>query len=99
MNRLHCLIKREPPGYCAAFCLDFTLYAVGDTDDEAKSKLMDRIAEYVRDAEAEPAYARHLLERKAPLRDWLMFYLVWSLQFLRGLDLSEAAFTPPYRRA
>ena len=88
MNRLHCLIN-----------LDFTLYAAGDTADEAKSKLMDNIAEYVHDAKAESAYGRHLLKRKAPLRDWLMFYLLWSLQFLRGLDLSEDAFTPPYRRA
>jgi predicted RNase H-like HicB family nuclease len=98
MRRLHCLIKREQAGYWAAFCLDFTLYAVGDTADEAKAKLLEHIAEFVRDAEAEPAYGRHLLNRKAPFWDWVMFYLLSGLRSLR-LDFSEATFTPPYRRA
>ena len=41
---LHCIAKNEGD-YWSARCLDFTLYAVGDTHEEAKSKLAEQINE------------------------------------------------------
>jgi len=63
-------------GYWAAYCLDLTLYAVGDTFEEAREKLDQAIVEYVQEAieGADRAYAEQLLYRRAPLWSWLKYY-------------------------
>jgi hypothetical protein len=78
---LHCIAKNEGD-YWSARCLDFTLYAVGDTHEEAKSKLAEQINEYIYDAlEGEDKdFAAQLLLRKAPLQDWLQYYVIYFLQ-------------------
>lgn len=96
--KLHYLVKREPQGYWAAYCLDFTLYAVGDTADEAKTKLDDQVKEYIRDAVIGPdaPYGNQLLSRSAPIRDWIAFYALFALQSVMrwGDHLHRTASTP-----
>ncbi|MDT4330849.1 type II toxin-antitoxin system HicB family antitoxin [Methylomonas sp. MS20] len=103
---LHCLAKKHD-GYWSARCLDFTLYAVGDSLEEAKAKLIDQIDEYLYDAIEgdDKDYAPALLLRKAPWQDWAVFYIIDFLQRCRSLSewLGEA-FSPniphgPYRHA
>ena len=76
-SKLHCIIKKHD-GYWSARCLDFSLYSVGDTADEAKTKLECAIDEYLFDAIEgdEKDNAAHLLLRKADLNEWLWFYLL-----------------------
>ncbi|QSA97737.1 type II toxin-antitoxin system HicB family antitoxin [Methylococcus sp. EFPC2] len=81
---LHCYAKREAGGYWAAYCLDFTLYATGETLDEARSKLDAVIREYLYDALVgeDKAHAPQLLKRSAPLKDWAVYY---GLAFLHNV--------------
>lgn len=81
INTLHCIAKKEG-NYWSARCLDFTLYAVGDTLDEAKSKLYAQIEEYIYDATEgdDKDFAVELLLRKAPLRDWVIYHSVDFLE-------------------
>lgn len=74
-KNLHCIAKKHD-SYWSARCLDFSLYAVGDTLDEAKQKLNAEIDEYLYDAlEGESKnYAPYLLLRKADLSEWVLFY-------------------------
>ena len=86
---LHCIVKKEN-GYWSARCLDFTLYAVGDSLEDVKTKLCVQINEYLYDAlEGEDKrFAAELLLRKAPLRDWVTYYIVGALErvvVLRGV--------------
>ena len=77
INTLHCLAKKEGD-YWSARCLDFTLYAVGDTLDEAKSKLFAQIEEYIYEATEgeDKEFAVELLLRRAPLSDWIIYHTV-----------------------
>ena len=103
---LRCIaIKHD--GYWSARCLDFTLYAVGDTSEEAKAKLVEQIDEYIYDAlEGEDKdFAAALLLRKAPMHDWLQYYAITLLQHCLAIHsrLGETFKTSiphgPYRHA
>ncbi|WP_084480175.1 type II toxin-antitoxin system HicB family antitoxin [Methylomicrobium lacus] len=74
-KNLHCIAKKHD-SYWSARCLDFSLYAVGDTLEEAKQKLEEEIDEYLYDAlEGESKnYAPYLLLRKADFSEWALFY-------------------------
>ncbi|MGQ0595444.1 MAG: DUF1902 domain-containing protein [Gammaproteobacteria bacterium] len=74
-----------------AFCLDLSLAAQGDTFAEVEHKLDAMIAEYVYDALAgeDRAYAKQLLARRAPPRDWLKYY--WCSALSRVGALHEEA--------
>jgi len=79
-RRLHCIAKKHD-GYWSARCLDFTLYAVGESLEEAKQKLFVEIDEYLFDALEgdEKENAAYLLLRKAEISEWALFY---ALAFL-----------------
>ena len=64
--------------YWVAFCLDFTLAAQGETFDQAKANLDAQIREYVHDALAgeDRQHGPYLLSRRAPMGDWIKYYLV-----------------------
>ena len=86
---LHCIAKRER-GYWSARCLDFTLYAVGDSQAEATAKLAAQIEAYLYDAMdgEDKDHGPALLLRRAPWRDWAEYHaLAWLARF------------PPLRRA
>ncbi len=76
-DRLHCIAKKHD-GYWSARCLDFSLYATGDTLAEAKQKLATEIDDYLFDAIEgdEQQNAAHLLLRRADYQEWLLFYLL-----------------------
>lgn len=78
---LHCIAKKHK-NYWSARCLDFTLYAVADTLEEAKAKLADQIEEYLYDAlEGEDKeHAASLLLRRAAMQDWIEYYVIYFLQ-------------------
>lgn len=75
--RLHCIIKKHD-SYWSARCLDFSLYATGDTQEEAKTKLIDEIDDYLFDAieGEEKDHAAYLLLRKADAKEWMLFYFL-----------------------
>jgi predicted RNase H-like HicB family nuclease len=82
---LHGLLRHEQEGYWAAYCLDFTLYAVGDTPEEAMTKLRVIVDEYLVDAligDDQP-YAKELLNRRAPWTEWALVYWLSFLQHCR----------------
>ena len=60
----------------SAVCLDLCLATQADTFEEARQKLEAQISEYVYDAIAgeDAAYAGDLLNRKAPLGQWIEYY-------------------------
>ena len=104
---LHCIAKQHN-GYWSARCLDFTLYAVGNSFEEAKEKLDAQISEYLYDAtEGEDrAFAPQLLMRRAPRRDWLEYYAIaavlrfkWLRRVTWATLIDLALPPPPYRHA
>jgi predicted RNase H-like HicB family nuclease len=96
---LHGLLRHENEGYWAAYCLDFTLYATGETPEEAMDKLRVIINEYLTDALVgeDQQYADDLLSRRAPWRDWARFYWLTFLQHCRQIKdkLRSTAFSLP----
>ncbi len=106
-NFLHCIAKQHN-GYWSARCLDFTLYAVGNSFEEAKEKLDAQITEYLYDAtEGEDrAFAPQLLMRRAPWRDWLEYYAIaavlrfsWLKRVTWATLIDLTLPSPPYRHA
>ena len=90
---LHLLVQKHD-NYWSARCLDFTLYAVGDTVQEAREKLDAQIEDYLYDAieGIDKDYAAQLLLRRAPWQEWVKYYLVVFLQHFRIVseNLGEA---------
>ena len=84
---LHCMIKNEGT-YWSARCLDFTLYAVGDTQEEAKGKLSSEINEYLYEAieGIDKEFTARLLLRRAPFQDWALYYVISFLQNCRAVS-------------
>jgi hypothetical protein len=79
----------QKQGYWIALCLDFTLAAQGETFQLAKSNLDAQIHEYLHDALAggDRAHAPYLLARRAPLRDWVKYYVArWLARLSRHSD-------------
>lgn len=62
-----------------ACCLDFSLAAQADTQEEAIEKLKNMISDYVYDALAgeDQMYASQLFSRKAPLSEWARYYWIY----------------------
>lgn len=73
---VRCYAERKKD-YWVALCLDFTLAAQGETFEQAKEGLDHQIREYVHDSLAgeDRPHAPYLLSRRAPLRDWLKYYV------------------------
>jgi predicted RNase H-like HicB family nuclease len=96
---LHGLLRLENEGYWAAYCLDFTLYATGETPEEAMGKLRVIVNEYLTDALVgeDQQYADDLLSRRASWRDWARFYWLSFLQHCRQIKdkLRLTAFSLP----
>lgn len=66
-------------GYWTAYCLDLTLYATGNSFEEAKYKLDEEIEEYIAAATDGPdaQFIDQLIPRRAPLGAWLRYYRSW----------------------
>lgn len=74
---LHCYAEYAN-GYWTAYCLDLTLYATGDSLEEARSKLDEEIIEYVNAATIgrDAQFFDQLIPRKAPWGAWFKYYIV-----------------------
>lgn len=95
---LRCYAEQKD-GYWQAFCLDLCLAAQGDSPDEVQHKLADMICEYVSDAiEGEDReFAAELLNRRAPLRFWMKYYVFWLLLSAGALQRkTRLLFTTPW---
>ena len=77
---LHCYADKIGDQW-QAFCLDLSLAAQGDSFEDAKAKLDRMIVDYVYDAVVgdDREHADELLNRRAPLRYWLKFYVYVAL--------------------
>lgn len=78
---LHVIVQYHDE-YWSARCLDFTLYSVGNTAEEAKEKLSIEINDFLYEAleGQDKAFAVQLLLRRAPWYEWALFYIVSILQ-------------------
>jgi len=70
-----CFAKQEK-GVWVAVCLDFGLATQGDSFSEVKLKLEEQIVFYVREALEDSEYGAQLLNRKAPLSQWIEYYYI-----------------------
>lgn len=85
---VRCMARQEGDVW-VALCLDFTLAAQGSTLAEARSRLHEQIASYVREAcTVDAMHGAELLTRRASICDWVAYEfarLRWRLQrFSRG---------------
>ena len=68
-----------------ATCLDLTLAAQGDSSEETLQRLTDTVSEYVRQAIGEDhAYKEQLLNRRAPVTEYLKYYCIKGLITVLG---------------
>lgn len=79
-------VGRHAHGQWIVACLDFDLAAQDDTFEGAKRRIADQIQTYIETALTLDCgiHAEQLLNRKAPLGDWLLFYVGSFLQFFHG---------------
>ncbi|KXS32533.1 MAG: hypothetical protein AWT59_1366 [Candidatus Gallionella acididurans] len=72
---LHCYAEKSGEQW-QVFCLDLSLAAQGDSFKEARIKLDSMVESYLQDALVgeDKEYADQLLNRKAPLRQWIKYY-------------------------
>jgi hypothetical protein len=83
---LHCFAEQKGNQW-QAFCLELGLAAQADTFEAARSKLESMIVSYVEDAMVgeDRAFGADLLTRRAPLTDWLKYYVHAARKRLLGL--------------
>lgn len=76
-------VGRQAHGQWIVACLDFDLVAQDDTFDGARRRIGDQIKTYIDTATTldNGIHAEQLLNRKAPLDEWLLFYAGSVLQF------------------
>lgn len=70
-----CFAKKEG-GVWVAVCLDFCLATQGDSFEEVKRKLEEQIVFYVKEAVSDKEYGHQLLNRRAPLSNWVEYYFI-----------------------
>ena len=83
---------RKSQGQWVAVCLNFSLAAQGDSFEEARDKLRSQVDEYIDDAINGPdrQHAHYLMNRRAPLRDWIMYGLIsLALSFSAAMHQSR----------
>jgi len=90
---LHCYAIKDGSQW-VALCLDFDLAAQGDTFIEARQSLDEQIRSYLEDALIgdDRQHAPALLSRKAPLSEWIKYWLL--LAKVRLLNLHSGMFQP-----
>jgi hypothetical protein len=73
---LHCMAWKSGDQWIA-ICLDFDLAAQDDTLSAAKQRLSDQIVSYLKEAiiGEDKEHAGYLLNRRAPMRYWIRYYV------------------------
>lgn len=84
-KRLRCYaIKREDQW--VAVCLDLCLAAQADTFKEAREKLHEQVVDYVEEAcTVDREHAAYLLNRRAPISQWLTYYKYRCVSYIGKL--------------
>jgi hypothetical protein len=80
------LVARHVDGQWVVACLDFDLAAQDDTIEDAQRRLIDQVNSYVSEALTMDggAHAEQLLNRRAPLGDWVLFRVGMVLQTIHA---------------
>jgi hypothetical protein len=75
-KELHFVARHVDEQWVVA-CLDFDLAAQDDTFEAAQQRLVDQVNSYVEEAFTMDggAYAEQLLNRRAPIGEWVLFHL------------------------
>lgn len=74
-------------GVWSAICLDFNLAVEAETEIQLKEKMRDAIESYVEavlDTDDKDSIA-DLMMRKAPLKDWIVYYSISAISLLKEL--------------
>jgi predicted RNase H-like HicB family nuclease len=95
---VRCMAKREGNVWVAS-CLDFSLAVQGDSLSEAKQKLAEQIVYYVDEALEDKEFGPQLLRRRAPLQQWIEYYLARFIGVLKSMDTLAFEETMPLRVA
>jgi hypothetical protein len=83
---LRCYGHKTRKGPYVGVCLEFDLAVEAESPEELKMKMIDVIKSYIQtvlDTE-DKASIPHLLSRKAPLKDWVLYYIISLLICIRN---------------
>jgi hypothetical protein len=82
---IRCYGFRTSSGRWQGVCLDFNLAAEADTIDQLKSKMGDIIKSYIESVLDTPDKSSiiALLNRKAPFKNWVLYYLIKSIIYIK----------------
>lgn len=97
-RRLH-FLARHVQGQWVVECLDFSLGAQDDTIEGAHRRVLAQISTYVEEALTMDggAHAEQLLNRRAPMRDWLLFRLGLVLRVLHAARAGLSGYQQPFQ--
>lgn len=94
---LRCYVEKKHDVW-QGFCLEFCLAVQGDSPQEVREKLEAMISEYVYDAVIgeDREFAYELLNRRAPLPQWLKYYFYAFAIRCMHLKNDVTLFMEPY---
>lgn len=84
---LRCYGYKDRRGKWCGVCLELNLAAEADSAQELKSKLGSMIESYIGTVleTDEKGSIPSLLRRKAPLNDWIYYFLIFLLNYIRQI--------------
>ncbi len=90
-------VGRQARGQWFVACLDFDLVAQDDTFEGARSRILEQVETYLETALTldQGVHAGELLNRRAPLSNWLLFYLGTVLQHFHSRFLNLKGYKLP----
>ena len=77
-----CYIKKAG-NLWVAVCIDFCLATQGESREEAKLKLEEQIVFYVEEALNDEVYGYQLLNRRSPISNFLVYYLIKAINAVK----------------
>lgn len=93
------LLARRSEGQWVVACLDFDLAAQDCSFEAAQRRLLDQVESYVQEALTIDcgSHASELLNRRAPLAHWALFYLAMVLQGLHAAGGLLRGYQQPFQ--
>ena len=92
-------VVRQAHGQWIVTCLDFDLVSQDDTFEDAKRRIYDQIDTYIETAWAldNGIHVEQFLNRKAPLKDWFLFYIASVLHFFHSSFLNIKGYKETFK--
>ena len=92
-------VGRQAHGQWIVTCLDFDLASQDDTFEDAKRRIYDQIETYIETASALDGgiHIEQFLNRKAPLKDWLLFYIAPVFSFFHSSFLNIKGYKETFK--